>query len=147
VSTELTEAERILAPLRARWPWVVWGLIIQALGVGSVAVVMWHNIRDQSLGGHFTAEMVGFAWHSQLHNPAGLGVLSAGAVVYVAGSVVMARPYASHPAILFLAVPVAAVAGMLVLGVLALAVAALCSAFANGGGGFGWRSKDRRKTK
>jgi hypothetical protein len=133
----------------ARWPWVAWGLIVQALGVGSVAVVMWHNIHDQSLGGHITAEMIRFAWHSQLHNRAGLIVLTAGAVVYAAGSVVMARPYASHPAILFLAVPVAAVAGMLLLGVLALVIAALCNALANSGGrsyggGFSWRNKDRR---
>jgi hypothetical protein len=43
-------------------------LIVQALGVGSVAVVVWHNTRDQSLGGHITAEMIMFAWHSELHN-------------------------------------------------------------------------------
>ncbi|MGH3302425.1 MAG: hypothetical protein ACRDOK_12220 [Streptosporangiaceae bacterium] len=141
MGTELINGHRILAPLRSRWPWVVWGLIVQALGVGSVAVVMWHNVRDQSLGGHITVEMVSFAWHSELHNRAGLIVLAAGAVIYAGGSVVMARPYVSRPATLLIAVPVAAVIGMLLLGVLALAVAALFSAFANsvgdshGGGG------------
>lgn len=147
---ELVDGHRILGPLRSRWPWVVWGLIVQALGVGSVAVVMWHNVRDQSLGGHITAEMVRFAWHSELHNRAGLIVLAAGAVIYAVGSVVMARPYVSRPATLFIAVPVAAVLGMLLLGVLALAVAALFNAFAvtvgegsvSGGGG---QKRNRRK--
>lgn len=130
MGTELVKHHRILAPLRSRWPWVVWGLIVQALGVGSVAVVMWHNIRDQSLGGHISAEMVRFAWHSELHNRAGLIVLAAGAVIYAIGSVVMARPYVSRPATLLIAVPLAAVAGMLLLGVLALAVSALFSVLA-----------------
>ena len=149
VGTELG-GDRIVAPLRSRWPWVVWGLIIQALGVGGVAVVMWHNIRNQSLGGHITAEMVAFAWHSQLHNRAGAIVLAVGAVVYAIGSVVMARPYASRPSTLLVAVPIAAVGGMLLLGVLAVAVAALVSAFANnGGGGFrgGIAKRDRRKDR
>jgi hypothetical protein len=149
VGTELAKGYRILTPLRSRWPWVVWGLIVQALGVGSVAVIMWHNIRNQSLGGHITAEMVRFAWHSQLHNRTGLIVLAAGAVIYAVGSVVMARPYVSRPATLFIAVPIAAVAGMLLLGVLALVVAALFSAFANSGGGLpgGGAKRDRRNDR
>ena len=40
----------------------------------------------------------------------------------------MARPYLTRPVALFVAVPVAAVAGLLVLGVLALAVAVLIAA-------------------
>jgi hypothetical protein len=129
---------------------VVWGLLVQTLGVGSVAVVMWHNVRDQSLGGRISAEMVRFAWHSELHNRAGLVVLAAGAVTYAIGSVVMARPYISRPATLLIAVPLAAVAGMLILGVLALALAALLSALANSaGGGYGGGAgrKDRRKDR
>lgn len=146
MDTELVKGSRVLAPLRSRWPWVVWGLIVQALGVGGVAVVMWHNIRDQSFGAHVTAEMVRFAWHSELHNRTGLIVLAAGAVVYAVGTVVMARPYVSRPATLLIAVPVAAVAGMLLLGVLALIVAALLSAFANNGGGLsgGGATRGRR---
>ena len=150
VGTELAKGYRVLAPLRSRWPWVVWGLIVQALGVGSVAVIMWHNIRNQSFGGHITAEMIRFAWHSQLHNRTGVIVLAAGAVIYAVGSVVMARPYVSRPATLFMAVPIAAVAGMLLLGVLALVVAALFSAFANnsgGGLGGGGARRDRRNDR
>jgi hypothetical protein len=97
---------------------VVWGVFLQVLGLGSVAVVMWRNIRQQGIVGHITAEMVKLAWHSELHTRWGLIVLITGSVVYGAGSVVMARPYISSPAGLFIAVPIAAVAGMLVLGVL-----------------------------
>jgi hypothetical protein len=109
---------RLLTPPRSRVPWVGWGVILQVLGLGSVAVVMWRNIRQQGIVGHVTAEMVKFAWHSELHTRSGLLVLLAGSVVYGAGSVVMARPYIASPAWLFIAVPTAAVAGMLVLGVL-----------------------------
>jgi hypothetical protein len=150
VDSELVKSHRVLAPLQSRWPWVVSGLIVQALGVGSVAVVMWHNIRNQSLGTHITAEMVKFAWHSELHNRAGLIVLAVGAVIYAAGSVVMARPYVSRPVTLLIAVPIAAVAGMLLLGVLALVVAALYSAFANSSGGGmsgGGVKRDRRNDR
>ena len=56
----------------------------------------------------------------------------AGSVVYGAGSVVMARPYISSPAGLFIAVPIAAVAGMLVLGVLVVILWALFLVAENG---------------
>jgi hypothetical protein len=118
MSTQASSGRRQLAPPRSRVPWVVWGVILQVLGLGSVAVVMWRNIRQQGIVGHLTAEMVKFAWHSELHTRSGLIVLIAGSVAYGAGSVVMARPYVSSPAGLFIAVPIAAVAGMLVFGVL-----------------------------
>jgi len=132
VSANLTNGQRILGPLQSRLPWVGWGLIVQTLGLGSVAVVMWRNMRNQGLGGHITAELVKFAWHSELHTRAGLSVLAAGAVVYAVGSVVMARPYVARPATLFVAVPVAAVVGMLLIGVLALVVAGLISVLDRG---------------
>jgi hypothetical protein len=130
---------------------VAWGLIVQLLGVGSVAAVVWRSIRNQSLGGHVTAQMIKFAWHSQLHTRTGLIVLGAGAVVYAIGTIVMARPYVTRPVALFVVVPVAAVAGMLVLGVLALVVAVIVAAFVSGdwfdidfgGGGGGTRRRER----
>ena len=115
----------LLGPLRSAYPWVIWGFIVQAAGVGSVAVVVWRNVRSQSLGSYVTAQTIKFAWHSQLHTTAGLIVLIAGALVYATGSVVMARPYVTRPVMLFVAVPIAAVAGMLLLGVLVLVIAAL----------------------
>ena len=116
---------RLLGPLRSRSPWVAWGLAAQLIGAGSVAVVLWRNIRHQGIAGHLTAEVVRVAWRSELHTRTGLIVLIAGAVVYAAGSILMARPFISSPAALFIAVPAAAVAGMLVLGVLAMLIAAV----------------------
>lgn len=141
----------MFGPSRRARPWVVSGLIVQAVGAGAAAVVLWRDIRKEGLGGHITAEMIRFAWRSELHTRAGLIVLAAGAVLYAAGSVLMARPYISRPAMLFIAVPVAAVAGLLVLGVLALAAAVVVWALTDlngwdfpipteGGGG-----KDRRR--
>lgn len=116
--TEARTGRRRLTPPESRAPWAFWGALLQAFGLGSIAVVMWKNIRQQGIGGHITAEMLKLAWHSELHTRSGLIVLIAGSVVYGAGSVVMARPYISNPAALFIAVPIAAVAGMLILGVL-----------------------------
>jgi hypothetical protein len=105
---------------------------MQVLGVGMVAAALWRSIRDQSLGGHITAEMIKFAWRSELHTRYGLIVLVAGSLVYAAGTVVMARPYIFRPVALFVAVPAAAIAGLLVLGVLALIITVLFVALANG---------------
>jgi hypothetical protein len=107
----MIDGRRILRPLRSRYPWVLWGLVLQVVGVGIVAAVMWRRIRTQSLGGHVTAEMIKFAWHSELHTRVGLSALVVGTVTYAAGSVVMARPYILRPATLFVAVPIAAAAG------------------------------------
>ena len=104
----------------------------QLLGAGSVAVVLWRNIRGQGLAGHITAELIRVAWRSELHTRTGLIVLIAGAVVYAAGSILMARPYISSPATLFVAVPAAAVVGMLALGLLALVIAVVLVLLNNG---------------
>jgi hypothetical protein len=147
---DVIKSRRILGPLRSRYPWVVCGLSIQVLGVGMAGAVMWRSIRRQSLGGHITAEMIKFAWRSELHTRVGLAMLVAGSVIYAAGSVVMARPYLSRPWVLFVAVPIAAVAGLLVLGVLALVLTVLFAVLENGdfGGDIGvpdrWRRKSRR---
>jgi hypothetical protein len=87
----------------------------------------------------------------ETRTPAGVAVLVAGAVIYAAGSVLLARPHVSRPATLFMAVPVAAVAGMAVLGVLALVVALLFSALGDqpapdiGLSGGGRRTKAKRR--
>ena len=68
-----------------------------------------------------------------------------------AGSVLLARPHVSRPVTLFIAVPVAAVAGIAVLGILALVVALLFSALGDqpspdiGLSGGGRRTKARRR--
>jgi hypothetical protein len=125
VGTEANGARLILKPVKSREPWVIWGLIVQVLGMGSVAVVLWRNIPNPGIGRHITAEMIKLAWHSELHTRSGLIVLITGSVVYAAGSVLMARPYMSSPLGLFVAIPIAAVVGVLLLGVLVLVLAFL----------------------
>lgn len=76
-------------------------------------------------------------------------MLITGPVIYAAGSVLLARPHVSRPVTLFIAVPVAAVAGMAVLGALTLVVAFLISALngpldANIGGSGGGHGRTRR---
>jgi hypothetical protein len=125
VGTEANGTRLALQPVKSRELWVTSGLIVQLLGLGSVAVVIWRNIRNQGIGGHITAEMIKLAWHDELHTRSGLIVLITGSVVYAAGSVLMARPYMSSPVGLFVAIPIAAVVGILVLGVLVLVLAFL----------------------
>jgi hypothetical protein len=67
-------------------------------------------------------------WHQEVHTRTGLAILITGAVSYAVGSVLLARPHVSRPGTLFIAIPIAAVVGLVVLGVLALVVAFLISA-------------------
>lgn len=139
----------VLGPLRSRASWVVSGLLLQAAGAGGVAAYVWLNVRHQNLGGHLTAATIRLAWHGEVHTRQGLAVLAAGALIYAVGSVFMARPYLTRPVTLFVAVPVAAVAGLLVLGVLALVVTLLLAALANGDVSFdpGFGGDRRRRTR
>ncbi len=107
------------------------GLTLQTLSVAGVSAFAWINLRHQGIGGHITAATIRLAWHSDVHTRAGVAVLAGGAVVYAAGSILMARPYVSPPATLFIAVPAAAAAGMLALGALSLIVALVLTALAN----------------
>jgi hypothetical protein len=127
-----TEDERVPGPLHSRAPWVAGGLTLQAVGLGGVAAYTWLKVHHQNLAGHISAATIRLAWHGELHTRQGLAILAAGAVIYAAGSVLMVRPYISRPVALFVAVPVAAVAGMLVLGVVAFLVALLVAGLENG---------------
>jgi hypothetical protein len=139
-----------VSPRTVRRPerWVISGLTLQAVGVAGVAAYAWIKLRRQGIGGHITAATIRLAWHADVHTRTGLAVLAAGAVIYAAGSILMARPYLSRPVMLFVAVPIAAIVGMLALGVVALVVAILLAALANNadvpvsfGGGHGSRRK------
>ena len=107
------------------------GLTLQTLSVAGVSAFAWINLRHQGIGGHITAATIRLAWHSDVHTRAGVAVLAGGAVVYAAGSILIARPYVSRPATLFIAVPAAVAAGMLALGALSLIVALVLTALAN----------------
>ena len=72
-----------------------------------------------------------------MHTRQGLAVFAAGVLIYVVGSVQLARSYVTRPVTLFVAVPLAPVAGMLVLEILAFIVALLVAALENGDLDFG----------
>ena len=125
-SREASTAPSQAGPSRgSRARWTVSGLAVQAIGLGGVTAFLWVKVRHQGIGGHFTAAMFRLAWHGEVHTRTGLAVLIACAALYAAGSILLARPYVSRRVTLFVAVPVAAIAGMAVLGILALVVAAL----------------------
>ena len=133
--TEANGTRLVLRPVKSREPWVTWGLIAQVVGMGSIAVVIWRDIPNPGIGRHITAEMIKLAWHGELHTRSGLIVLITGTIVYAVGSVLMARPYMSSPVGLFVAIPIAAVVGILLLGVLVLIIAFLFIVLENWLGG------------
>ena len=64
-------------------------------------------------------------WADTMHSHAGIAILAGAAVLFAVGSVLLARPYVRSMPMLLIGVPVAAVAGLVVLGGLALVVAVL----------------------
>ena len=125
MTADAAAGRRTLGPVGSRALWSVGGLAVQAVGLGGVTAFLWTRLRRQDVGGHLTAAGFRLVWHGEIHTRTGMAVLMTGAVIYAVGSILLARPYVSRPATLFIAVPVAAVAGMVVLGALALIVAVL----------------------
>lgn len=130
------------------------GLTLQTLAVAGVAAYAWLTLRRQGIGGHLTAATIRLIWHADMHTRTGVAVVDAGALIYAAGSILMARPYLSRPTMLFVAVPIAAVIGLLALGALALVVAIVLAALASNadvpvdfGGGPGSRAGPRRRRR
>ncbi len=111
---------RLLSPVRAPWHWVLAGVLVQAVGVGVPVVYLVGKARREGIGGHITAATVRLVWHGPAHTKAGLILLFVGAVVFAAGSVLIARPYVRRPVLLLVAIPLAGAVGMLLLGAFAL---------------------------
>ncbi|MBV8431342.1 MAG: hypothetical protein JO244_09285 [Solirubrobacterales bacterium] len=151
MTADAATGRRMLSPVRSRTVWTVSGLAVQAAGLGVVTAFVWAKLRHQDIGGHITAATFRLIWHEEVHTRTGMAVFITGAIIYAAGSILLARPHVSRPVTLFIAVPVAAVAGMVVLGALALAVACLISALHDpldvgmGGAGGGHGRRRRRQ--
>jgi hypothetical protein len=128
-----------LRPVRRKWPWIVGGLALQLVGIGAPVVYVLDKAKHKNVGGSLTRATVRFAWHEAIHSHAGLALLIARAVGFAIGAVLLARPFAKSWLTLLVAVPIAAVAGLLVLGaaalVVGLAVAGLEGLFDGWGGG------------
>jgi hypothetical protein len=114
-----------LAPVSQRWPWIASGLLLQVVGVGAPVAYVVSKAHHEDVGGHISRATLQLAWRQAVHSHAGLAALIAGAAVFVAGSIVLARPFVKSWVTLFVAIPIAALAGVLVLGAAAIVVALL----------------------
>jgi hypothetical protein len=121
---------RDLQPVEHRTRWIAWGLALQAIGVGIPATAALRRAnKDGVLGNisHYTFRLVE---HEMLRSRADIALIVLGVVLFVSGGIVLARPFVKHRSTLFVAVPAAATAGVLVLGVIALVCAAVVAVFA-----------------
>jgi hypothetical protein len=139
-----------LKPVKARWPWVTGGLILQLIGVGAPAVYVVTKAHHEDVTGRISKATLTLAWRQAVHSHIGLELLVAGAVVFVIGSVLLARPFVKSWITLFVAIPLAALAGVFVLGIGALIVAVILAAagdfldFGTGWGSSGGSKKRKR---
>jgi hypothetical protein len=130
-------------------------LALQTIGVGiPVTAALRRADQDGVLGSitHYTVRLV---WHEMLRSRADVALIVVGVLLFVIGSVVLARPFARRRATLFVGVPVAAIAGLAVLGAVALVIAALIAFVASPGdanwdalfNGLNWPGGGQRKRR
>ena len=112
-----------LGPVRGRARWIVGSLLLEAVGVGTPVAVVLHQARKDSFTGQISRASVQLAWHEILHTRVDAVLLVAGAVVFAIGAVLVARPFVTRKTTLLVAIPLAALVGVLVLGGIALIVA------------------------
>jgi hypothetical protein len=123
-----------LARVEHRTRWIAWGLVLQVVGVGIPVLVVVLRARHDSVVGHITRYTVRLAWTEMLHNGSDVALILLGSGVFVGGCVVMARPFVTHRSTLLIAVPAAAVLGIVVLGVGVLVAVALIAIAASPAG-------------
>jgi hypothetical protein len=130
-----------LRPVAKRWPWITCGLIIQAAAVAVVLAWAYRKYKDDAVEGAALKTTVKLIWTDTMHSHTGIAVLACSAVVFAVGSMLLARPYVRSMPMLVVGVPIAAVAGLLVLGAFALVIAVLAAlAYAGFEGGSGSRA-------
>ena len=125
---EEPETERAVGSLRPvahRNYWIAAGLLIQLAGAAVPIVVLFKRARSEDLLQHVTGLTVKLVWHQAIHDPHGRSLIIAGTVVFVLGSMVLARPFVKHVLTLVLAVPLAALVFIAALGAVALVVVIL----------------------
>ncbi len=142
IVTGSAHVRRGLTPVKHRAGWIVGGLVIQLAGVGGPLACVITKAKHESVGGLLSVATVRLSWHGSLHTRAGVAVLAGGAALFVLGSVLLARPFVKSRVTLLLSVPVAALAGVLVLGVVSVIVALAVAGFEAGNGGGGGGSFD-----
>jgi len=127
---------------------------LQVIGVGIPVVAALRHAHEHDLGGGITHYTIRLLWHEMLRSGADVALLVLGVVLFVLGAVVLARPFVRRISTLLTVIPLAAVAGVSVLGVLAV-VCAIVLAAANGDAAAGdaisnlssgsWPNRRRRK--
>jgi len=122
-----------IKPTAHRGWWMFGGLVLQLAGLGGPAAYVWSKAKHQDVGGLITVATVKLAWRQSLHAKTGVEVLAGGAVLFVVGSVMLARPFAKHWLTLLVAVPIAALCGALVLGVAVLLITLVVFLLSDGG--------------
>ncbi len=127
MSTDLRSLEDSaeLAPVEHRARWIAWGFALQVLGVGAPAAVVLERAKHDSALGQVTRYTIRLAWHEALRSASDVGLLATGLALFVAGSMVLARPFVKRRSTLLIAVPLAATVGLLALGLAALLCAAV----------------------
>jgi hypothetical protein len=121
----LGDEPRALPPVSSRGRWIGWGFVVQVIGIAVPAAYLSVNAHRMSVTADITAASFRLAWRSDAHTGTGLALLMIGAATFAIGSTLMARPFVRRRVTLLIAVPLAALLGVLVLGVLALVVAAV----------------------
>ncbi len=142
-----------LQPVRARWPWITGGLVLQLAGVAAPAAYVISKAHHEDVTGQISKATLTLAWRQAVHSHAGLALMIAGAALFVVGSMLLARPFVKSYLTLFVAIPLAALAGVLVLGAAALIIALLFAIlsggdfidFGSGSGGGGSGSTKKKK--
>jgi hypothetical protein len=147
---ETQRAAGSLRPVAHRNYWIAAGLLIQLTGAALPIAVLFKRAKSEDLLQHVTGLTVKLVWHQAIHDPHGRPLIIAGTVVFVLGSMVLARPFVKHVLTLVLAVPVAALVFVAALGAVALIVVVLgliVWAFADSGAGWSGSGSGSGKKK
>jgi hypothetical protein len=143
----LSSVAKELAPVANRPVWVMGGLTLQALGTAIPLFIGYERGVHEGVGANVTFATVRLIWHQMIHDPHDLPGIVLGVLLFVIGSVALARPFCRRRATLLIGVPAAALAGIVILGAVALLITLLVLAgggdFGGGGGGGSKRKAER----
>lgn len=117
-----------LQPVRARGVWIAWGVVLQVIGAGIPVTVALHLASKDGVLGSVTRYTVRLVWQQMAHSAADLALVVLGVALFIAGSVVLARPFVRRRSTLLVGVPLAALVGLLVFGVFAVVIAVVIAA-------------------
>lgn len=112
-----------LRPVAKKTPWIVCGLLLQAAGIAMVLAWAYRKYKNDAVEGAALRTTFKLIWMETLHSSAGIAIFAGTAVLFAVGGVLLARPYVRSLPMLLIGVPVAALAGLAVLGALAFVVA------------------------